>query len=83
MNYSTWFRMAWVLLAAAGALVVTQPTLANPIVPFTLAFEREGLDDQHVPVVTDRTGAEGDPSQRFVLVSIVGWWRGLVEGRQW
>ncbi|MCH7781216.1 MAG: hypothetical protein IH848_10240, partial [Acidobacteria bacterium] len=44
MKHSTWFRMAWVLLAAAGALVMPQPALANPIVPFTLAFEREGLD---------------------------------------
>ena len=44
MKLFTWLRMALMLLAAAGALVTAPPTLANPIVPFTLAFEREGLD---------------------------------------
>ena len=44
MKHSTWFRMACLLLATAGALLTARPVLANPIVPFTLAFEREGLD---------------------------------------
>ena len=44
MKHSQWFRMAGVLLAAVGALVMPQPVLANPIVPFTMGFEREGLD---------------------------------------
>ena len=41
---STWFRTICLLLAAAGALAAPQPALANPIVPVTLEFEREGVD---------------------------------------
>ena len=44
MKHSTWFRIAFLPLVAVAALVMPQPALANPIVPFTLAFEREGLD---------------------------------------
>ncbi|MCH7780087.1 MAG: hypothetical protein IH848_04515, partial [Acidobacteria bacterium] len=44
MKHSTWLRSACLLLATAGALVMPQPAMANPIVPFTLEFEREGLD---------------------------------------
>ena len=32
-----------ILLAACAAFVTAQPVLANPIVAFTLAFEREGF----------------------------------------
>ncbi len=44
MKHLKWFRKACAPLAAAGAIVVAQPLLANPIVPYTLTFEREGLD---------------------------------------
>ncbi|MHC4789514.1 MAG: FG-GAP repeat protein, partial [Planctomycetota bacterium] len=42
MRYSTRFRT--VLLVAVAAFWVQRPALANPIVPVTLAFEREGVD---------------------------------------
>ena len=44
MKHSTWFRIAFLLLAAVGALVMSRPALANPIVPVTLDYEHEGLD---------------------------------------
>ena len=44
MKHSTLFRMACRLLAANGAPATPRPVLANPIVPVTLGFQREGLD---------------------------------------
>ncbi|NIM01108.1 MAG: hypothetical protein GTN89_09370 [Acidobacteria bacterium] len=41
---SPWFRVVLLASLVALALLLPPPPLANPIVPHTLAFEREGLD---------------------------------------
>ncbi|MCH7780397.1 MAG: hypothetical protein IH848_06075, partial [Acidobacteria bacterium] len=71
MKRSTWLRRACLLLATAGALVMPQPATANPIVPFTLEFEREGLDLDSgtiVPIEIRTMAVEpADPQPDFVL----------------